>query len=84
VADSPAESRRGFLKAATIAIGSTLGVVLAIPLVRMALFPLGRKVVAAGAEPIDVGAADAVPSTGPPLISVACPPSLVPRPRRGV
>jgi menaquinol-cytochrome c reductase iron-sulfur subunit len=67
VSDGPADSRRKFLKAATVAIGGTLGAVLAIPLVRMVLFPLGRKVVSSPDQPIDVAAAAAVPSSGPPL-----------------
>lgn len=61
------DSRRGFLKAATAAIGGAIGVVLAYPLVRMVLFPVGRKVVSAADAPIDVAALDAVPTGGPPL-----------------
>jgi Rieske Fe-S protein len=67
VPDAP-DSRRGFLKAATIAIGGTLGAVLAIPLFRVLVFPLGRKTVDGGSgELIDVAAADAVKRGAPPL-----------------
>jgi menaquinol-cytochrome c reductase iron-sulfur subunit len=65
--DSPASSRRGFFKVVTVALGGAIGAVLSLPLVRMAFYPVGRKVVAAGSEPIDVAAAAAVPAEGPPL-----------------
>lgn len=61
------ESRRGFLKLATVAIGGAIGAVLSIPLVRMALYPMARKVVSTPTEPIDVIDEAAVPSEGPPL-----------------
>ena len=60
-------SRRGFLKAATMALGGAVGVVLTVPLVRYFLFPVGRKVVSSSAEPIDVGAASALVPGGPPV-----------------
>jgi menaquinol-cytochrome c reductase iron-sulfur subunit len=67
VTEGRGDSRRGFLKAAAVAIGGTLGAVLAIPLVRMMLFPVGKKVVTTPDEPIDIAALDAIPSKGPPL-----------------
>ncbi|MBT8495105.1 MAG: Rieske 2Fe-2S domain-containing protein [Deltaproteobacteria bacterium] len=55
---SPAEQaspgRRGFLKAAPLAIGGAIGAVLVYPIVRYVLFPVGRKTVSEAAEPIDV------------------------------
>jgi Rieske Fe-S protein len=47
-------TRRAFLKAATMAIGGTIGAVVAVPLVRYVLFPMGREVVSNSKEPIDV------------------------------
>jgi Rieske Fe-S protein len=60
-------SRRGFLKAATAALGAVVGAALAVPALRALLFPVGRRIVAAADGPIDVAAADAVPAGGPPL-----------------
>jgi Rieske Fe-S protein len=60
-------SRRGFLKAATVALGGAIGAVLAVPLVRYLLFPLGRATVSAADEPIDVAAADEVSLGAAPL-----------------
>jgi Rieske Fe-S protein len=61
------ESRRSFLKAATLALGGAVGVVLAVPLVRYFLFPVGRKVVSSSAEPVDVIAESALVAGGPPV-----------------
>lgn len=47
-------SRRGFLKAATLAIGGVLGAIAAYPIVRYVLFPVGRKTVSGASAPIDV------------------------------
>ncbi len=54
------QSRRRFLKIATGAIGGAIGVVMAVPLLRYFLFPLGRRTVTSSAEPVDVGAAGAI------------------------
>lgn len=61
------ESRRSFLKAATLALGGAVGVVLAVPLVRYFLFPVGRKVVSSSTEPVDVIAESALVAGGPPV-----------------
>jgi len=61
------ESRRSFLKAATMALGGAVGVVLAVPLVRYFLFPVGRKVVSSSSEPVDVMAESALVAGGPPV-----------------
>lgn len=61
------ESRRSFLQAATLALGGAIGVVLAVPLVRYFLFPVGRKVVSSTAEPVDVIAESALVAGGPPV-----------------
>lgn len=47
-------SRRGVLKAASLAIGGVLAAFAAYPIVRYVLFPVGRKTVSGAAEPIDV------------------------------
>lgn len=49
-------SRRGFLKAATLAIGGAMGAVMAVPLVRYLLHPVGRKIVSTPTAPIDIAA----------------------------
>jgi menaquinol-cytochrome c reductase iron-sulfur subunit len=60
------QARRGFLKAATVALGGAIGAVLAYPLVRYLLHPVGRRVVSDPGEPIDIGPADAlVPGAAP-------------------
>jgi Rieske Fe-S protein len=61
------ESRRSFLKAATLALGGAVGVVLAVPLVRYFFFPIGRKIVTASSEPVDVIAESALVAGGPPV-----------------
>lgn len=53
-ADQPTrDSRRGFLRVATLALGGAIGAVMAVPLVRYFLFPVGRKVVTGGDGPVD-------------------------------
>jgi Rieske Fe-S protein len=64
---APPPNRRRFLEVATLAIGGAVGVVLAVPLVRYVLSPLGRKVVSAPDTPIDVCALSAVPQGGRPI-----------------
>jgi Rieske Fe-S protein len=61
------ENRRSFLKAATLALGGAVGAVLAVPLVRYFLFPVGRKVVSSASEPVDVIADSALVAGGPPV-----------------
>src|SRR6185503_18613986 len=70
MADEPATppaTRRRFLEVATLALGGAVGVVLAVPLVRYFLTPVGRKVVSAPDRAIDVCALSAVPADGKPL-----------------
>jgi Rieske Fe-S protein len=61
------ESRRRWLKRATVAIGGAIGAVIAYPLIRYFGFPLGRKVVSSADRPIDVGPVDALPADGTPV-----------------
>jgi menaquinol-cytochrome c reductase iron-sulfur subunit len=61
------EGRRSFLKAATLALGGAVGVVLSVPLVRYFFFPVGRKVVSSSTEPVDVMPASALVAGGPPV-----------------
>lgn len=63
----PSENRRSFLKSATLALGGAVGVVLAVPLVRYFLFPVGRKVVSSSVEPVDVLAEAALVPGAPPV-----------------
>ncbi|RMH42796.1 MAG: ubiquinol-cytochrome c reductase iron-sulfur subunit [Deltaproteobacteria bacterium] len=67
-------SRRGFLKAATVAIGGAIGAVFAIPVIRYVLYPLGRRIVTSASDPVDVGPADQVKPGGPPVrVSIVAP-----------
>jgi menaquinol-cytochrome c reductase iron-sulfur subunit len=59
--------RRGFLRSATLIIGGAIGAVLAVPLVRYFLFPVGRKVVASGERPVGAVDAGALVPGGPPV-----------------
>jgi menaquinol-cytochrome c reductase iron-sulfur subunit len=66
------DSRRGFLKVATAAIGGAIGAVLAYPLVRYVLYPVGRRVVSDPGEPLDILSADAlVPGAAPVRVGLA-------------
>jgi len=56
MADDP--DRRGFLKVATCAIGGGVGLVVAVPLVKLVLGPTGEQTVTTPTDPIDIGAAD--------------------------
>jgi Rieske Fe-S protein len=60
------QSRRRFLKVATVAIGGAIGAVMAVPLVRYLLYPIGRRTVSSAIEPVDVGAASAIATGAPP------------------
>ena len=48
------QSRRGFLKVATMGLGALIGAVLAVPLVRYLFFPVGRRIVSDSAEAVDI------------------------------
>jgi Rieske Fe-S protein len=61
------QSRRGFLKAATIAIGGAMGAVVGIPLIRYFLHPVGRKIVSAPDAPIDIAGVDEVVAGAAPV-----------------
>lgn len=61
------ETRRSFLSTATLALGGAIGAVLAVPLVRYFLFPVGRKVVSSSSEPVDVIAESALDPGAPPV-----------------
>jgi menaquinol-cytochrome c reductase iron-sulfur subunit len=65
--DDAGESRRRWLKRATVAIGGAIGAVIAYPLIRYFLYPLGRRVVSSADGPIDVGPIDAIPAGGAPV-----------------
>jgi menaquinol-cytochrome c reductase iron-sulfur subunit len=59
--------RRGFLKTATVFLGGAIGAVLAVPIVRYVIFPVGRKIVVAGDVPVPVVDETAVKPGAPPL-----------------
>lgn len=59
--------RRRFLKRATLALGGAMGAVTAWPLVSYFLHPVGRKLVSAPNEPIDVGAVNDLEAGGAPV-----------------
>ncbi len=61
------QSRRGFLKVATVAIGGIIGAVLAVPMVRYLFYPVGRRVVFSADEPLDVGPSSAIRAGAPPV-----------------
>ncbi len=50
-------TRRNFLKKATLAMGGAMGAVMAVPMVRYFLYPVGRKIVSTPEAPIDIAAA---------------------------
>lgn len=59
-------TRRGFLKAATLTLGGAIGAVMAVPLVRYFLHPVGRKMVSTPDAPIDIAAeADIIAGAAP-------------------
>lgn len=60
------DTRRGFLKIATLAIGGAMGAVLAFPLVRYVFFPVRRRVVADAGGVVDVLALDELKPGAPP------------------
>lgn len=60
-------TRRRTLRRLTLALGVIIAGVAAVPLLRFWFWPLGRNVVRAEDEPIDVGAADEVIGGAPPL-----------------
>jgi Rieske Fe-S protein len=64
VAKGTDQPRRRFLKTVTVALGGAVSAVLAVPLLRAFLFPVGRKTVTTGTGTIDVGPLDRVPTAG--------------------
>jgi Rieske Fe-S protein len=59
-------TRRGFFKKATLALGGAIGVVMAVPLVRYVLHPVGRRMVSTPDAPIDIAAeADIIAGAAP-------------------
>jgi menaquinol-cytochrome c reductase iron-sulfur subunit len=68
----PGATRRRFLAIATAALGGAVGAVLAVPLVRAFLHPVGKKTVISAAEPVDVIALDALaPGAAPTKVQIA-------------
>src|SRR5687768_467758 len=59
--------RRRFLKIATCAIGGGIGAIVTVPAVSYLLHPVGKKVVIAGDEPIDVIGLDDLVVGAPPV-----------------
>jgi Rieske Fe-S protein len=60
------DTRRGFLKIATVAIGGVMSAAVALPLIRYVLFPVRGKVVTAPDEPLDVLEVGALEPGAPP------------------
>ena len=60
-------NRRGFLRSATLLLGGAIGAVLAVPLVRSFLFPVGRKIVSSADRPVGAVDAGALVAGGPPV-----------------
>lgn len=52
--------RRGFLKAATCALGGGLGLVIAVPALRVCVAPTNAETVTTPSDPIDVGALERI------------------------
>ncbi len=65
--ESKENSRRGFMKSATLAIGGVMGVVTAIPLIRYFLHPVGRTIVSTPSAPIDIAAASDIVAGAAPV-----------------
>lgn len=64
-------SRRRFLARATIAMGGLMGAVMAVPVLRYLLYPVGKRIVRSPTEPIDViGAAELKVGDHPRLVAV--------------
>jgi len=61
------QGRRRFLRLATAAIGGAIGLVAGIPLVRLLIYPVGRRTVSSVSEPVDVAASDTVVAGAPPV-----------------
>ena len=62
--DSPPAggSRRRFLKIATCALGGGIGATVVVPAAQYLLYPVGRRTVTTGGEPIDALAAERMPA----------------------
>jgi Rieske Fe-S protein len=65
--DAKDQSRRRFLKLATVAMGGMIGLVASIPLVRYLLFPVRRRIVDSPDAPIDVMGANELVAGGAPV-----------------
>lgn len=59
--------RRRFLKLATCGVGVGLGAVIAVPAARYLLYPVGKRIVTAGADPIEVANLRQLPQDGRPV-----------------
>ncbi len=66
-ASSDGQRRRQFLKAVTVAMGGAIGAVLALPLVRYFVFPIGRAIVSSPEEPLEVLDSESLKAGGPPV-----------------
>ncbi|MBL4633403.1 MAG: ubiquinol-cytochrome c reductase iron-sulfur subunit [Kofleriaceae bacterium] len=65
--ESKENSRRGFMKTATLAIGGVMGAITAVPLVRYFLHPVGRRMVSTPSAPIDIAAASDIVAGAAPV-----------------
>lgn len=61
------QSRRRFLKFATVAIGGIIGAVMTVPIVRYLFYPVGRRIVSSTREPVDVGPSSSIVAGAPPV-----------------
>ena len=62
-----AESRRGLLKTITTLLGAAVGAVLAWPVIRYVIYPVGRRTVQGGADPVPVADEKAIEPGKPPV-----------------
>lgn len=60
-------TRRGLFKVLTGLLGTAVGAVLAVPAIRVLIYPAGHKTVEGSLDPVDVGDATAVTPGGPPV-----------------
>ena len=61
-----AETRRGFLKVVTAAMGAVIAGILGFPLVRYLLYPVRKKIVSGSDAPVDVVGVEQLPKDGRP------------------
>jgi menaquinol-cytochrome c reductase iron-sulfur subunit len=64
--EGPAPDRRRFLQIATCAIGGGIGLVAAVPVLRMVAAPVGKQIVTTPSEPIDIGSENGIRAGAPP------------------